>query len=135
MTDEERYTARNATADPFAERLVVTLERQAGSLDGGPRFDAADVIRAGNRTLRRRRVAVGTAAAVVVATVLTMSLFARPAALPPSTPTTASPAPSGPATGGVDFLSGDTVHRADGGRVKLGLPAGLTASNAVRVPS
>lgn len=134
MTDEERNTARDATADPFAERLVATLERQAGSVDGGPRFIAADVIRAGNRTLRRRRAAVGAAAAVVVGAVLTMSLVARPWAPPPNPPA-ASPAPSGPAAGGVDFLSGDTVYRAAGGRTELGLPAGLTVSNAVRIPS
>jgi hypothetical protein len=135
MTDEERGTAGDGTADPFADRLVATLERQAGSVDGGPRFAAADVVRAGNRTLRRRRAAVVAAAAVVAGAVLTMSLIARPSALPPSTPTATSPVPPGPAASGVDFLSGDTVYRADGGRAELGLPAGRTALNVIRVAS
>ncbi|WP_412749118.1 hypothetical protein [Krasilnikovia sp. M28-CT-15] len=122
---------RNETADPLAERLVATLERRAGAVDDGPRFGAADVVRAGNRRIRRRRATVAATAAAVVAATLTGSLIARPSASPPSHPAT-SPAPSTSAVR-MDLLSRNTVFRADGSRVALGLPGGRSAKDAVRV--
>ncbi|MET8148033.1 hypothetical protein ACIBSW_13960 [Actinoplanes sp. NPDC049668] len=119
------------TTDPFTDLLSATLERRAGAVDGGPRFAAADVVRAGNRRIRRRRVVAGAAAAAVVAAVLTGSLVARPSALPPSRP---QPSPSVSAIDvPVEVLAGNTVYRADGSRVALGLPGGRTAQEAVRV--
>ncbi|MEU7904250.1 hypothetical protein [Actinoplanes sp. NPDC049118] len=120
MIDEE-------TTDPFAERLVATLQRRAETVDG-PRFGAADVVRTGHRTLRRRRAAAGAAVMAVVGAVLATSLL-----LPGRQPHT--PALRNPAPAGVDLLSGNTVHRADGTRVTLGLPAGMTASKVIRVGS
>lgn len=76
----------------------------------------------------------GAAAAAVVAAVLTGSLVARPSALPPSRPQP-SPSPSVSAAVPVDVLAGNTVYRADGSRVALGLPGGRIAREAVRVRS
>ncbi|BFU46314.1 hypothetical protein [Krasilnikovia sp. MM14-A1004] len=154
MSDEGR-PVRDETTDAFAERLVATLESRAGTVDDGPRFGAADVVRAGNQRIRRRRRALAAgAAAAVVAAVLTGSLVTRPTALPPSRPASNQPAPNQPAPNQpapnqpepnrpaplesaagarLDLLAGNTVYRADGTTVALGLGGGRAAKEAVRV--
>jgi hypothetical protein len=134
MIDDGLRPGADETPDPTAARLVATLERRAAEVDDGPRFAAAEVIGAGRRTLRRRRTAAGAAAVAVLVALLTVPQIARTAAPPPSTPARPAAAPSSSGAG-VDLLAGNTVHRADGSRVDLGLPAGVTASLAFRVRS
>ena len=131
MIDQEN---REDMPDMVTERLVATLARGADVVSDGPRFLASDVVRAGRRTIRRRRAAAAAVAAVVaVGAVLSVSQFGRaPAPQPPATHQQTSPAAVSEV---VDLLVGNTVHAADGTRIPLRLPAGYTGDTATRVPS
>ncbi|GLW31783.1 hypothetical protein [Actinoplanes regularis] len=129
MIDQERRPA-GEPADPVTERLVATLQRRAGNVSDGPRFRAADIVRSGHRARRRRQAVAGSAImAVIGAVALTAVQLAGPA---PNTPDDLAPPM---VADGADLLRDNVIHRADGSRVALGLQAGLTASDPVRVSS
>jgi hypothetical protein len=60
--------------DQLDRRLGSTLQRQAGTVDEGPRFTAEDLVRAGRMTRRRRRRAKVWTAVAAAASIAALAI-------------------------------------------------------------